>query len=256
MIVHKALQEIFTLATPTDSSHNLTDIYNILYGNRSNTVYAAAFARDISKEVTKDAFDILASELLNYMNGALIHTRDSFDDWHCSVCDRFLNELNGHSPRPKRYGKAQKAFNMAAKYVYCCNDTIIQSMQAKFDNCHIALDGYTYIENPNNYPVSFYRDVVIPWKYGHMPRGTVRFWSSLDKENYKTAVNNIREFFAVNKNKHTFNDYCIACHHEGLLNHISLVPNKDDRELTPFEAEFFLWEICKENKRAILTALF
>jgi hypothetical protein len=256
MIVHRALQEIFALANPTDSSRSPADIQNILYGNREYTVYAAAFARDISKAVTIDAFDILADELLTYMNGSTVHTQASFDEWHHSVCDRFINELNIHSPRPKKYGKAQKAFNMAAKYLYCCNDTLTPSIQAKFDNCHIALDGYTYIENPTKYPLSFYRDVVVPWKYGCMPRRTVKFWSRLDFTSYKTAVDNIREFFDVPKHKHTFNEYLRACHTAGILTSVSLVPNNADRILTPFEAEFFLWKICIENRSAVFTTLF
>lgn len=256
MIVHKALQEIFKLANPTDSSHSLVDIQNILYGSRKNTVYAAAFARDISKGDTKSAFDILANELWTYMSGSMVHTQANFDKWHHSVCDRFIYELNRHSPRPKKYGKAQKAFNMAAKYLYCCDDTITPSMQAKFDHCHIALDGYTYIENPTKYPLSFYRDVVVPWKYGCMPRKTVKFWSCLDFTSYKTAVDNIKEFFDVPKHKHTFNEYLGACHTAGILTSVSLVSNNADRILTPFEAEFFLWEICKYNKPAVFTTLF
>ena len=256
MTVHKKMQEIFTLAIPTDSSQNLTDIKNILYGNRANTVYAAAFARDLPKAVTIDAFDLLADELCNYMKSTTVHTQLSFDAWHHSVCDEFIQKLNSRSSRRKKYGKAQKAFNMAAKYLYCCNDTITPSMQSKFDDCHIALDGFTYIENPTNYPLSFYRDVVIPWKYGSMPRRTIKFWSRLDYDNYKTAVNNIRAFFDVPEHKHTFNESLSACHATGILTRVSPVPNEDDRVLTPFEAEFFIWEICKQNRPTVFAVLF
>ena len=254
MTVHKKMQEIFTLAIPTDSSQNLTDIKNILYGNRANTVYAAAFARDLPKAVTIYAFDFLAKEFCDYMKSSTVHTQLSFDAWHHSVCDEFIQKLNSRSSRRKKYGKAQKAFNMAAKYLYCCNDTITPSMQTKFDNCHIALDGFTYIGN-KNYQLSFYRDVVYPWKYGSMPRRTI-FWSRLDYNNYKTAVDNIREFFDISEHKHTFNEYLSACHATGILTRVSPVPNEDDRVLTPFEAEFFIWEICKQNRRDVFKALF
>jgi hypothetical protein len=255
MTVHNALREIFTLATPTDSAHNISDIQDILVGRRANTVYKAAFSRDLSKAVTEPAFLRLARELHIYMSSSA-KSRTSFDSWHEGVCDAFLSELNSCSPRQKKYGKAQKALNMSAKYLYCCEDTLPVSEQEKFDHFHIALDGYTYIENPTNYPLSFYRDVVIPWKYGHMPHGTVRSWSQLEKEDYRKAVKNVRDFFAVPQHSHTFNEYLKACHTAGILTSISPVPINEDRNLTPFEAEFFLWEICKKNRPSVFTALF
>jgi hypothetical protein len=251
MTVQNALKKIFTLAIPTDSAHAISDIRNILIGPRSNTVYKAAFSRDLGKIITAPAFDLLANELLAYMSGSA-KSLASFDEWHHSVCDNFKNELNKHTPRMKKYGKAQKALNIAAKYLYCCNDANNALDQAKFTYFHIALDGYTYIDN--NYPLSFYRDVVIPWKYRSMPRGTVKYWSRLEYENYRTAVENIREFFDAHP--HTFNDYLSACHAEGVLTNISPVPVGEDRILTPFEAEFFIWEICKENKSAVFKTLF
>ena len=60
----------------------------------------------------------------------------------------------------------------------------------------------------------------------------------------------------INEPSHTFNEYLNACHTAGILTSISPVPINEDRNLTPFEAEFFLWKICTENRSAVFTTLF
>lgn len=250
MIVHEALQKLFPLAIPTNSAKNITDIRQILIGKRKNTVYKAAFSRHLGKSITKDAFDYLANELNNYTNSTTVMSQIDFDEWHKNVCVEFLNKLNGKSPCPKKYGKAQKALNMAGKYLYCCSDSI--SLEAKFTHFHMALDGYTYIGTSKTaYPLSFYRDIVMR---GSLPIGTIKSWSQLDNTNYDNAVKNIRDF--ISAYPHTFNEYLDACHAEGLFSHISSVAPDDDRVLTPFESEFFIWEICKTNKASVFTTLY
>ncbi len=250
MVLHKALQCIFPLADANDSLICLDDIKNILYGTRKNTVYKAAFSRDLKKDTTIPAFDLLANSLFSYFSSRSTETQASYDTWHYDTCKVFLDELNRCLPEKKSYGKAQKCVNMAMKYLYCCHDASIFFEYNKFDYCHIALDGYTY---KGLYPLSFYRDYVYPWKYGCSPQN-LSPWSNLCFQEYTTIVKDIREKF--DSFPRTFNNYLKACNNNSLYKNIPLLSNNDDRILTPFEAEFFLWEMCKSNLKSELSSLF
>jgi hypothetical protein len=75
MIVHEELRKLFPLAIPTNSAKNITDIRQILFGKRKNTVYKAAFSRDLGKSITIDAFEYLANELYKYTNSPKVLTQ-------------------------------------------------------------------------------------------------------------------------------------------------------------------------------------
>lgn len=255
MKVHSKLQTMFPFAAHALSIHSLADIKAFLYDKENGTVYKAAFGRDLKKIITIPAFDLLANELCNYLSNTTVETQKSFDEWHHNVCDKFITELNKSITKEKNYGKAQKALNMALKYAYCCNDASHTFPYEKFTYAHMALDGYTYIgANKTNYPLSFCRDTVFPLKYGKKPRGRKASWSQLDVKDYLATVEDIRD--CINKYPLTFNEYLSACHSVGLFTHIVPLSATDDRTLTPFEAEFFIWEICKNNKSSILATLF
>ena len=253
MTLHQSLQSLFPLADPNDSIHKIDDIKNILYGPRAFTVYKAAFSRDLSKSVTIPAFDFLAQELLDYMNKTTVETQETYDEWHHNICIEFLNKLNETSPRQKSYGKAQKCLNMAMKYLYCCNDAPSVFAYKKFDYCHMALDGYTYNAPQTQYPLSFYRDYVHFWAYGNEPKGLYS-WSNLEHSKYTNTNKFIRD--KIECFPRTFNDYLNACKSEGLFTSVNPISDLDIRPLTPFEAEFFIWEMCKSNKRAAMNQLF
>ena len=255
MKVHSKLQTMFPFAAHTFSIHSLSDIKAFLYDKENGTVYKAAFGRDLKKIITISAFDLLAEELYNYLNNKTIETQVSFDQWHHTVCEKFITELNKNITKKKSYGKAQKALNMALKYAYCCNNAFNAFPYEKFTYAHMALDGYTYIgANKTDYPLSFCRDTVFSLKYGKKPRGRKTSWSKLDVTDYLATVKDIKDCISIHP--HTFNEYLSACHSVGLFNHIVPLSASDDRILTPFEAEFFIWEICKNNKPSVLASLF
>lgn len=255
MNIHTRLLTMFPFAAPTLSIHSKSDIKDILYRKPNGTVYSAAFSRDLKKEFTIPAFDLLADELYEYLNNKTVETKASFDMWHHSVCDKFLSKLNITSDKAKKYGKAQKALNMAIKYAYCCNDAVDAFPCKKFTYAHMALDGYTYIgANKTAYPLSFCRNIVFLWKYGKKPRNRQASWSKLEYSDYSKNVEDISDFIVTHP--HTFNEYLTACHSAGLFSDILPLSKEDDRILTQFEAEFFIWEICKNNKRAVFSTLY
>lgn len=255
MKVHNRLKTMFPFADNNLSVANLSNIINIMYMKKKGNVYTAAFSRDLKKSETVRAFDLLANELYTYLNDTNVETQNSFDEWHNRVCLAFLNVLNEDSSKEKQYGKAQKALNMAMKYAYCCNDAAKTIPYNKFTHAHMALDGYTCVgANRQDYPLSFCRDVVFIQRYGRHPRGRIKSWARLTPNDYLENVTDIRA--VIDAHPHTFNDYLSVCHSAGLFLGILPLPEEDDRQLTVFEAEFFIWELCKNNKNHALQSIF
>lgn len=262
MPIHSRLQTTFTLANPARSIYNLSDIQDCLYGSGKN-VFIAAFGSEqrfkhLTSAMIRPALDLIAAEVFSYLGSSTVVTPASFNKWHGDTCNKFLIELNGNLAAsgyaPMHYGKAQKVLNMLMKYLYCCHDAPSAFSKKKFNFCHMALDGYTYSGYKGKYPLAFYRDKVYPWTLGRNALRNLVAWSNLDKPDYDTIVQDIQDFFTANPR--TFNDYLNACHSAGVFTHITPLSPADNRDLTPFEAEFFLWEICRHNHVPALSAIY
>ena len=264
MILSRNLCKTFNFARKVQNNYSIfsiEDVKQILYGQGSS-VFGAAFGTDrtyhhFTVEMAAPAFDVLAEKIIAFISSENTETKESFDTWHNQTCQCFLEKLNEsnceNGIEPMLYGKAQKALNMAMKYLYCCNNAASVSKYKKFDYCHIALDGYTF-NGTKAYKLSFCRDCVFPWRFGNETVNFTTAWSKLDYNDYIIITNAIREFIRSHPN--TFNDYLTACQNVGLFANIPLVSSVENRILTPFETEFFIWEICKRNKAEALNALF
>ena len=265
MSLNENLQKTFKFSkkvqTGNYSIFSIDDIKKILYG-KGSSVFGAAFGTDrtynhFTIEMASPALDLLAEDILAFLSDENIETKESFDYWHHQTCQHFLNNLNeaitASGMLPMLYGKAQKALNMAMKYLYCCNDAILVSKYKKFDYCHIALDGYTF-NGTKAYALSFYRDRVFIWRHEEENIKFTTAWSKLEYEDYKIITDDLREFILFHPC--TFNDYLAACNNSGLFTNIAPLSDEENRMLTPFEVEFFLWEVCKRNKKEALTTLY
>ena len=89
----------------------------------------------------------LANDFVDYFSKPAPKTQADFDDWHNTVCDKFLTNYNallsssGYT-RTAKYGKAQKIVNIAFKYLYLFCD-IVPGNPGHFTFCHFAIDNYT-----------------------------------------------------------------------------------------------------------------
>lgn len=148
-------------------------------------------------------------------------SREEFDNWHHQTCKMFLDQLNGKNngsvaSQPiytnLKYGKAQKIVNMMFKHLYCFKSQEIwkDKWDPYFQYCHVTLDNFTL--------TWFEREVC--------PHQRIESWSNLDftenavdKNNYTFYLEHIRKFFDKQK----------------------LDVKSPYREVTPFQAEFYIW---------------
>lgn len=147
-------------------------------------------------------------------------SREAFDDWHHQTCKMFLDQLNGKNSESVasqpiytnlKYGKAQKIVNMMFKHLYCFNSQVWKDKwDPYFQFCHVTLDNFTL--------TWFEREVC--------PHHRIESWSNLDFagnavdiNNYTFYLEHIRKFFDKQK----------------------LDAQSPYREVTPFQAEFYIW---------------
>ena len=143
----------------------------------------------------------LANDFVDYFSKPAPKTQAVFDDWHKTVCDKFLTNYNallsssGYT-RTAKYGKAQKIVNIAFKYLYLFCD-IVPGNPGHFTFCHFAIDNYT-----------------LKWYNGlpGYPKCSARNWSDMTYEEYIEIQEKIREYI-----------------------------RKIMTDKTPFEAEFEIW---------------
>ena len=88
------------------------------------------------KEIEKTR-NIVAEKLRDYFAGESKTKREGFDKWYESA----LSDMK-EAPARLSVGQAQKLFNMAFKYLYCCEDFRVE-YGPYFICCHMPLDGYT-----------------------------------------------------------------------------------------------------------------
>lgn len=181
------------------------------------------FRKNNNNRVTLDrAFDDLAKQLYDFVN---IYPRKNcqanFDKWHEDTCNSFVrsfnNIINNQGVKSIAFGKGQKILNVALKYIYCLKGAYRYA--DKFDYCHMTLDRYTYSEG-------FYRNEVIPWYNRNNPnkklrKGDLKSWSNLSISDYQSIQENIRDFLKDKSNQYI---------------------NNQGKTLTPFQAEFYIFE--------------
>ena len=84
-------------------------------------------------------------EDINHLFFHLTPSKDRFDSWHQSVCDRLICYSEG----VLTYGQAQKWINMTLKYISMFNHSITEST---YEYYHVPVDNY--ILQTTNYKLS------------------------------------------------------------------------------------------------------
>ena len=188
-------------------------------------------------QTIKKELNNYVAAVLGYFKKPYPKSQADFDNDHKNLCEIFLRSITKYQ---HTYGNAQKMTNILFKYLACFMDASIYEDWFKY--CHMALDRFTY----NGYRLPFYRDVVYPRIYGSSA-STLTLWSCLKDVDYTTVTNDIINY--VNSYPKTYNYYLDICQKKlHILSSISHLSTSHDYELTPFEAEFFLWIIAKKCK--------
>ena len=146
--------------------------------------------------------------------------RDTFDKYHKEMC-KLWHERFEDIDNLGTYGKAQKIVNMAFKYLYCCEDA--NAKEEYFKYCHVALDSYTlewFFREAGNETDKIVKKYISSWssikEYGD---GEENFYQDIDGKVYYTYM------YYQNK----FRDLSSA------------------QFLTPFKAEFVMWQYYKNK---------
>lgn len=188
-----------------------------------------------------NALNPIVEKFYTYFNGTPApSTQTDFNKIHKDLCKLFIEsfEAVGYT---HTYGNAQKFCNVLFKYLSCYEDS--EDFAEWFKYCHMAIDRYTY----NGYRLPFYRNIVYRAIYGKSaPKLTS--WSKLtnDDENdyeYDSIISDIVKY--ISNNPKTYNEYLNICSIFPISTSISPLATEDNYELTPFEAEFFIWAIAK-----------
>lgn len=204
------------------------------------------FMREQDSPLLATTLDPLVDKFWCYFNSAPAPTTQAdFDVVHSDLCSSFLHIFAAYG---YSYGNAAKFVNVLFKYLACYADSV--AFTAWFKYCHLTLDRYTY----NGYNLHYYGNVICPAL--DYPIGTLAPWSRLTKEEYDTVVSNIVTYIA--SHPRTYNYYLDICHSFSIFASIPLLPVAQDYVLTPFETEFFLWQIakyCKDTPAAVARAI-
>lgn len=200
--------------------------------------------RMTNEESIGRVLESLVDELWEYFNdtSVVMGCQSDLDTFHEKLCDSFMRcfKIEGFD---HTYGNAQKFINILFKYLSCYQDA--PDFAEKFQYCHMAIDRYTY----NGYRLPFYKNIVYKSK-ANKYNGPLKAWSNLEKSSdpgYKEISSDIIKY--ITENPKTFNDYLEIGHRIGLFDTISRL--EEDYVLTPFEAEFFIWAICKAAAKKI-----
>lgn len=154
------------------------------------------------------AISNLCNEIMNFYTHLPIKCQADFDDWFYKTADKFITDCGGGVT----FGNAQKIINITLKHLYAYADV---TKLNKFKYCHFTLDRYTY-GAPYRKKYGFYEDIK-----GNKVKTC---WTKLSESEYKDCQKEIRNYFSSSR-----------CAYKDASN----------GNLTPFEAEFIIWQKYK-----------
>lgn len=112
--------------------------------------------------------ELLKTDFWDYIHGS-----QDFESFQTLVCEKTMDILSQRYI-PVCYGKAQKAFNMAMKFLYCFDGAI--EFEKRFTDCHIPLDSK-----------------ILGW-YRKIDKRQKTSWSLLDKKEYLEIQEKIKQY--------------------------------------------------------------
>lgn len=229
---HEVLRSIFyqNIKNQKDFSIGDEENYETVVCGKAYADFSPRTISGTCKENIKEVLINLANKIYDYIHGKKRDTQDDFDQWHGKICDKFVDEYNNKSGSETKinYGKAQKIVNMTLKYVYCFKDTEELKLKDKFKYCHMALDTYT---------LDWFSDKVRKWyeeeKGVTLPKKSdMPSWSNLKKGEIKAGEK--PQNYTYVEIQEIIRTYLKECKDH---------PYRTEKgSLTPFEAEFYIWE--------------
>ena len=172
------------------------------------------------KDERKEAQGEIVEKLHSYFALSTAPDCNKFDELHKEMCELWHKRFEDIE-NLGTYGKAQKIVNMAFKYLYCCEDA--NAKEEYFKYCHVALDSYTlewFFREAGNETDKIVKKYISSWssikEYGD---GEENFYQDIDGKVYYTYM------YYQNK----FRDLSSA------------------QFLTPFKAEFVMWQYYKNK---------
>ena len=152
-----------------------------------------------------------------------------YNKWHLKICRFVLSFLNKHyedrddNDKKVKYGKAQKVVNMTMKGLYCMKGA--DKKEAHFIPCHVALDSFT-----------------LEW----FARNVIEFEETRELKIYKSKIHSwsklsdkrLGDYYGYYRLVTWIYSYFDSCPDS---------PYKDENgnKLTPFQAEFYIWQEMK-----------
>ncbi|MGN0501629.1 MAG: hypothetical protein ACI4HN_01760 [Ruminococcus sp.] len=206
---HNELIEIFGVYYENKSLKNFDNLREIISGPAYKDMTPRHLKGIGKKPDDKNKlFDKLAGEFLEYFEADPPNSEEEFDDRHSRICNDILVRLKDLCDKNVKvhYGKAQKLVNMAFKNFYCFYDAEDYEKKGYFDHCHMPLDSFT---------LSWFKNTVDD-------SISVDSWSSMESGIYSDIQTEIRKYFDSERN--------------------ITYRNKNGDSLTPFTAEFYIWE--------------
>lgn len=206
------LLEVFGVHHQRDM-HCLNDIYMTVkakpgpYGDMTPRHLKGIGRKEVAER--KDAMFLGVAKAIEKCIEAHYTTQEAYDEWHKETCIALASELEGLCSEgvTVKPGKAQKLINMSMKHIFCFDNAENAALSGAFRFCHMPIDRY-----------------VLAWYYREVcPKDKRELnWGNHEYDEYIKIQHNIRNFLADCTRNHEYVD-----------------SNGDP--LTPFEAEFYIW---------------
>lgn len=217
-ILRNELIEVFPWVNSKMDIHNLDDIFQTVkaapgpYGDMTPRHLKGIGRPEVAEK--KDAIFIKIAKAIKNCLESHYSTQEEYDAWHKETCISLASELESICSKGVivKPGKAQKLINMSMKHIFCFDNAEEVSLNGAFQFCHMPIDKY-----------------VLSWYYrevhglGFLNDDDVRLnWGKHDYEDYIKIQQSIRSFLS---DKTRNQDYL----------------DNNGNTLTPFEAEFYIW---------------
>lgn len=175
------------------------------------------------QEAKHQMFSDLADKFIEYFQDPATKPEE-FDQWHKKTCIWLTKRLQalctaGVTVKP---GKAQKLINMSLKHFFCFDSAEQLAEQGAFDYCHMPIDRY-----------------ILSWYYREIKGVIIEreddwrlTWKNFDYDEYIEIQKEIRNYLS-DSNQNT--DYL----------------SDENMLMTPFEAEFYIWNEEKFIRAAL-----
>lgn len=145
----------------------------------------------------EDLLDTIGERIYKYFNDEpnVSNTRESFDDFHKSLCSDFLKGINAIRDSVNyshmSYGQAQKLINLSFKYISCYSDYM--DYADLFTHCHMVIDNKVLTNlSKSNLSTMFARPITSSITYLSGGRFRGKGWTDFSDTDYLALLKEYR----------------------------------------------------------------